>query len=327
MKGAWTVCSSNTVDAIKFSAAAYFFGRELHKDLKVPVGLIESSWGGTRIEPWTPREGFQMVPSLSEFVRGPSSTNRQVSASTLYNGMIAPLVPFAIRGAIWYQGESNLIDGNDGVIYADKMKAMVSSWRKLWGEGEFAFYYVQIAPFLYSQRKDPQPHTTEALPLIWEAQTLGLGIPNTGMIVTTDLVDDLHDIHPRDKQDVGKRLAQVAEAKTYGRKGIAYSGPMYKGMEVRGAKVVLHFDDADGGLMSKDGKPLTWFTIAGADGKFEPAEAAIDGDTVVVSSPKVTEPKAVRFAWDETAQPNFCNKAGLPAVPFRTDGPRLEAAR
>jgi hypothetical protein len=135
------------------------------------------------------------------------------------------------------------------------------------------------------------------------------------------------DIHPRTKQDVGKRLALVALAKTYGRKDVVWSGPMYQGMVVRGDKAFLRFDFAEDGLMSKDGKPLTWFTIAGADGKFEPADAVIEGKTVVVSSPKVTDPKAVRFAWDESAQPNFCNKTGLPAVPFRTDGPQLEAAR
>jgi sialate O-acetylesterase len=321
VKGAWSVCSSNSLEQTKFSAAAYFFGREIYKDLKIPIGLVESSWGGTRIEPWTPQEGFGMVPSLAEFTRILSGTNRPAGASTLYSGMVAPLVPFAICGALWYQGESNLMDVNDGLRYADKMKALVLGWRRMWRQGDFPFYYVQIAPYCYFGDRPTRVASAEGLPEIWEAQTLSLKLTNTGMIVTTDLVDDLHDIHPRNKQDVGKRLALVALAKTYGRKEIVYSGPFYKRMEVRSSKVVLFFDYVAGGLVSKDGKPLTWFTIAGADGKFEPADAVIEGDTVVVSSPKVTEPKAVRFAWHETAQPNFLNKAGLPAVPFRTDGP------
>jgi sialate O-acetylesterase len=326
VKGEWSVCSSNALEATKFSAAGYFFGREIYNELKVPVGLVESSWGGTRIEPWTPQEGFGMFPSLAEFVSNAQGTNRPAAASTLYNGMVAPLVPFAIRGALWYQGESNLIDVNDGLNYVEKMKALVLGWRKMWGQGEFPFYYVQIAPYAYTGRKDTKPHTADALPLIWEAQTLSLSIPKTGMIVTTDLVDDLRDIHPRNKQDVGKRLALLALAIDYGCKKIVYSGPLYQRMKVRGAKAVLSFDYVGGGLVSKDGKPLTWFTIAGADGKFEPADAIIEGKTVVVSSPKVPEPKAVRFAWDEAAQPNFFNQDGLPAVPFRTDGPQTARA-
>ena len=321
VKGEWSVCSSNVLEQTQFSAAAYFFGREIFNELKVPVGLVESTWGGTRIEPWTPQEGFEMVPSLAEFAGNAQGTNRPAAASTLYNGMVAPLVPFAIHGALWYQGEANLIDGNDSLIYVEKMKALVLGWRKMWGQGDFPFYYVQIAPFAYTGRNDPQSHTTESLPVFWEAQTLSLCIPKTGMIVTTDLVDDLRDIHPRNKQDVGKRLALLALAKDFGRKKLVFSGPLYQSMKVRGAKAVVSFDYVGGGLTSKDGKSLTWFTIAGADGKFEPADAVIEGKTVVVSSPKVPAPKAVRFAWNEAAQPNFFNQDGLPAVPFRTDGP------
>jgi sialate O-acetylesterase len=321
VKGGWSVCNSNALEATKFSAAGYFFGREIHKELNVPVGLVESTWGGTRIEPWTPQEGFKMFPGLAEFVSDARNTNRPAAASTLYNGMVAPLVPFAIRGALWYQGESNLIDVNDGLSYVEKMKALVLGWRKLWGQGNFPFYYVQIAPYAYTERKDPKPHTAESLPLMWEAQTLSLDLPKTGMIVTTDLVDDLRDIHPRNKQDVGKRLALLALAKDYGRRNLVDSGPFYQRMKIRGSNVVLSFDAVGGGLVSKDGKPLTWFTIAGADGKFEPADAVIEGKTIIVSSPKVPAPKAVRFAWNEAAQPNFFNKDGLPAVPFRTDGP------
>ena len=309
VKGVWSVCSSNAHEQMKFSAVGYFFGREIFKELKVPVGLVESSWGGTRIEPWTPREAFQS--NLSEFASLEMRTNRML-ASSIYNGMVAPLVPFAIRGALWYQGESNM---NDGSIYTDKMRAMITGWRKVWGEGDFPFYYVQIAPFLYHGGRTNRAETVESLPEIWEAQTKALVITNTGMIVTTDLVDDLADIHPRNKLDVGKRLALVALAKTYGRSKLVPAGPMYKGVEVRGSKIIVTFDS---NLASKDGKPLTWFTITGADTNFVPAEATIDGRTVVVTSTNVPEPKAVRFAWDETAQPNLVNKEGLPAVPFRT---------
>jgi sialate O-acetylesterase len=319
VSGEWRMCSSNSLEVTKFSAAGYFFGRELFQQLNVPVGLVDSTWGGTRIEPWTSQEGFHLVPSLAEFADLSNETNNKIGVSRLYNGMIAPLTKFNIRGALWYQGESNLMDVNDTLNYADKMKALVLGWRKAWGR-DFPFFYVQIAPYCYFADRPTRVRSADSLPLIWEAQTLSLQIPNTGMIVTTDLVDDLHDIHPRNKQDVGKRLARLALAKIYGRTNVVWSGPMYRSMDVTGSKAVLHFDHTDGGLMSKDGKPLAWFTVAGADGVFHPADAVIKGDTVVVTSPDVTAPKAVRFAWSETAQPNFFNYAGLPAVPFRTDG-------
>jgi sialate O-acetylesterase len=231
--------------------------------------------------------------------------------------MIAPLAPFAIRGALWYQGESNLMDVNDGAIYTDKMRALISGWRAAWRQGDFPFYYVQIAPYAYHGDRPERTRSVEGLPEIWEAQTMALAITNTGMIVTTDLVDDLHDIHPRNKLDVGKRLALLALAKTYGGTNRVCCGPMFKDMKIRGSKVVVSFHHVGSGLVSKDGKPLTWFSVAGADGRFVPAEAVIEGEAVVVSSPEVLEPKEVRFAWHETAQPNLFNKEGLPAVPFR----------
>jgi sialate O-acetylesterase len=314
VQGSWRVCNSNSHEELKFSAAAYFFGREIFRELKVPVGLVESAWGGTRIEPWTPT--FAFTSNLAEFASLEMRTNK-VGAAGIYNGMVAPLAPFAIRGALWYQGESNLMDVNDGAIYAEKMKALIAGWRKAWGEGDFPFYYVQLAPYAYHGDRPERTRSAEGLPEIWEAQTKALAITNTGMIVTTDLVDDLHDIHPRNKQEVGRRLALVALAETYGRTNLVCSGPMYKGMEIRGSKIVVSFDRVGGGLVSKDGRPPTWFMIAGADGRFVPAEAMIDGNTVVVSSSEVPEPKSVRFAWHETAQPNLFNKEGLPAVPFR----------
>ncbi len=320
-KGEWNVCSSNSLETLKFSAAAYFFGREITRELHEPVGLIESSWGGTRIEPWTPPAGFKSVRGLADFAK-PLGTNRlrNTTPMAIYNAMIAPLATFAIRGALWYQGESNCMgDQPDGAIYTSKMEALIRGWRKAWDEGDFPFYYVQIAPFKYYSGRVRRVPYADALPEFWEAQTAALHIRKTGMVVITDLVDNLNDIHPRDKQDVGKRLALLALANTYGRTGTVCSGPIFKRMKVRGNEAVLYFDDVDGGLVSKDNKPLDWFTIAGADKKFVPAAAAIQGDTVVVSSPAVQKPVAVRFAWSEMAEPNFFNQAGLPATPFRTD--------
>jgi sialate O-acetylesterase len=198
------------------------------------------------------------------------------------------------------------------------MEALIKGWRKVWGEGDFPFYYVQLAPYKYFDVPKPRVPNAEALPVIWEAQTDALRIPNTGMVVITDLVDDLKDIHPTQKLEVGQRLALIALARDYGKKDVVYSGPMFKSMKVRDGKAVLSFTHAEG-LVNKDGQPLTWFTIAGMDGKFVPGDAQIVGETVVVSSSSVPQPKAVRFAWNESAQPNLFNKAGLPTSPFRTD--------
>jgi sialate O-acetylesterase len=321
----WRPCNSNSLEAIKFSAAAYFFGRDIQKELKVPIGLVEAAWGGTRIEPWTPPLGFKMVRSLAALDVPLVVTNKLTNTmpTAIYNAMVAPLAHFAIRGVLWYQGESNCMGPQpDGAIYTDKMEALIRSWREIWDEGDFPFYYVQVAPFKYFSSKRKYAVSTDALPELWEAQTRALRIKNTGMIVTTDLADNVGDIHPRNKQDVGKRLALLALNKTYGRNDIVCTGPMFKKMKIQGDKAVLTFDDVGGGLVSKDGQPLTWFTIAGADGKFVPAEAMITNNTVVVSSPEVAQPMVVRFAWSEVAQPNLFNQSGLPAVPFRTDGPR-----
>lgn len=320
----WRLCNATTHEAIKFSAAAYFFGREIHRQLKVPVGLIDSSWGGTRIEPWTPPAGFALVKKLKDEVKLPGADTKfdNRTPTALYNGMIAPLVPFALRGALWYQGESNCIGDTNRLAYTDKMEALILGWRQVWGEGPFPFYSVQIAPFrYYTATPQPRVDTPDALPLLWEAQINSLRIRNTGLAVTTDLVDNLSDIHPTNKQDVGKRLALLALAKTYGRKDIVASGPVFKSVKLRDNKAILSFTETSGGLVSKDGKSLNWFSVAGSDGRFISASAVIVGDTVEVTSASLPRPKAVRFAWDETAQPNFFNGAGLPARPFRTDVP------
>lgn len=318
----WYLCNSNSHETLKFSAVGYFFGREIHLKVGVPVGLIESAWGGTRVEPWTPPVGFAKVKTLTDQVVLPTAatdlSNRTPTA--LYNAMIAPLAPFAIRGALWYQGESNCIDNPDGPIYTDKMEALIKGWRQVWDQGKFPFYYVQLAPYYYyHDRETPRVPYPEALPEMWEAQTRALRVPNTGMIVITDLVENLHDIHPIRKKEVGQRLAQIALANDYGRNDIVSSGPMFKRVRYADGKAEISFAHSDGGLVSRDGKPLTWFAIAGADGEFVTASAVIQGNKVVVSNPAISEPTAVRFAWHEAAQPNLCNKALLPAAPFRTD--------
>jgi sialate O-acetylesterase len=320
---AWVVCSSNALETLKFSAAAYFFAREIYGELQVPIGLVEAAWGGTRVEPWTPPEGFAQVPAVAALAKFSAGTNRLDTRmpGVLYNGMIAPLRPYAMRGVLWYQGESNCMDVNDGPAYADKFEALIKGWRKVWGQGDFAFYYVQLAPYGYfSDRDKPRVNSPEELPLIWEAQTRCLRLPNTGMAVITDTVTDLRDIHPTNKQDVGKRLALLALNQTYGRRDVVCTGPMFKAMKIKGAEAILSFDGLGGGLHCRDSQELNSFTIAGAAGKFVPARARIEGDTVVVSSPEVSTPKAVRFGWHELAQPNLFNEAGLPASPFRTDG-------
>lgn len=286
VKAEWKVCTPETVPG--FSAVLYYFGLKLHRELDVPFGLINSSWGGSPIEPWTVTEK---------------------SSGGMYNGMIAPLLPFAIRGAIWYQGETNALQKN-GLAYADKMKALIEGWRNAWGT-DLPFYFVQIAP--WSGR-----YEEGELPKLWEAQAASLKIPGTGMVVITDLVDDIKDIHPRNKLDVGNRLALWALAKNYGKKDLIYSGPLYTSMKVTGKSIQLSFAHTGKGLKSSDGKPLTEFQIAGEGGEFVPAKAVIEGDTVVVSAPGVDSPTQVRFGWHKLANPNLVNSAGLPASPFQT---------
>lgn len=308
----WEVCRPETVP--DFTAVGYFYGRYLLNKLDVPVGLIGSNWGGTRIEPWTPPAGFKQVPALREIANKlderPVVKNGKVnhqSALALYNGMIHPLLPYTIRGAIWYQGESNR---GDGMLYHQKMKALIAGWRTVWDNAEMPFYYVQLAPYRYGG--DPR-----ALPRMWQAQLETLELPHTGMAVTVD-IGNTENIHPRNKQDVGKRLALWALAKTYGHEDLVYSGPLYKSMEVEGNKVRVRFKHVDGGLVSRDGKPLTHFEIAGQDKEFVDAEAKIDGDSVVVSAAEVDDPVAVRYAWHQEAEPDLANEAGLPASPFTT---------
>lgn len=333
--GEWTVCSPTSLEKTQFSAAGYFFGRKLQEELQVPIGLIDSTWGGTRIELWTAPTAFAVFPSLAELaaaVRTPGAKAEQTVPSSLYYGMIHPLVPYALRGVLWYQGETNLMDVNDSDRYPDKMEALIRGWREAFADPYLPFYYVQIAPHFYHLIRRQVIDAPTSLPEFWEAQAAVLRIPHTGMAVITDLVDDLFDIHPRNKQDVGLRLAWLALARTYGRKDVVDSGPVFRRWEVKDGRAYLYFDHTGGGaggaggLAAKDGKPLSWFVVAGEEGEFVPAQAVIEGDHVVVSSPRVQNPRRVRFAWDEAAQPNLVNGAGLPAWPFRTDRPAQVAA-
>ena len=292
VNAAWEVCSPKTVG--RFSGVLYHFGLRLQTELNIPIGLIHSSWGGSPIEPWIVAEK---------------------TSGGMYNGMIAPLQPFAIRGVCWYQGESNV--GN-GMKYRDKMEALITGWRKTWGPSltpkeseEMPFYFVQIAPF--------SGYGGNGLPELWEAQVASLKIPGTGMTVMTDITPNVGDIHPNNKKDVGIRLALWALAKDYGKKDLIYSGPLYKSMKIEDGKIRLSFAHIGEGLKVRDGKTLTEFQIAGEDGKFVAAQAVIDGPTVVVSSPSVAAPTQVRFGWHKLANPNLMNSAGLPASPFQTN--------
>lgn len=335
--GNWKLCSPESIKT--FSAVAYFFGRDLYQKLNVPIGLISTSWGGTKAEAWTAQhileEDVAFLPILQEDAKNEkiyqekleayylALTNEKIASSAnapkgqlkkpkkelnktsyvLYNAMLHPLVNYTIKGAIWYQGESN---AGKAYLYRSLFPAMVKSWRDEWKQGDFPFYYVQITPHKGQNAE------------IREAQLMSLKtIPNSGMVVTTD-VGDAQNIHPIDKQTVGYRLALLARAKTYGENKLVFSGPIFNTMKIKKQKAQLFFDYANSGL-KKTGDVLKEFEIAGEDQIFYPADAKIDGKTIVVSSSKVKEPVAVRFAWKAVPEPNLFNNENLPASPFRTD--------
>lgn len=343
--------------AATFSAVGYYFGLRLHEELKVPVGIIQSAWGGTRIEPWTSLEGFDAVPELKDFAartrvqlpgneayrnaneqhlaaiekwsqavrdalaknqaapampaQPPTLTLNPGSPTALYNAMIHPLVPFAFRGAIWYQGESN---HNEGFVYTEKKKALLASWRSVFQQPELPFYFVQIAPFQYGAED------IDILAQFWQAQRECLRIPHTGMAVISD-IGEVSDIHPTQKKEVARRLSLWALAQTYGQGSIDPSGPLYAGFTVEGSAIRVKFDHAASGLASRDGKPLSHFEIAGRDGIFQPAEAKIEGEAVLISAAAEPEPRRARFAWSKLAIANLMDKDGLPATSFHTHWP------
>ena len=304
VSGEWKVCNPESMST--FSGTAYFFGRELHNNMDIPIGLIHASWGGTAAEVWTDPGVIEGDPELSENAKKLNVTDWwPVTPGSAYNAMIAPVIPFEIAGVIWYQGESNTVAPQG---YAKLFPAMIKDWRKSWGS-DFPFYYVQIAPFNYQQ-----PLVGA---LLRESQLKALSVPNTGMVVISD-IGDIEDIHPKNKQDVGIRLARLALAKTYGFDQVAFSGPIYREMKREGKRIRLYFDHAENGLLAKGGA-LTHFTIAGSDQNFVPAKAKIDANTIVVYNKKLKDPVAVRFAWDNIAEPNLFNGDNLPASTFRTD--------
>lgn len=309
----WSIAQDSALRA--FSAVGYFFAKNLNHDLKVPVGIISSAVSGSRIEPWASQEAYDAIPYFKA-----NNIKIEGDPGKFYTKMIEPLAPFAIKGFLWYQGESNCFLG-ETISYTYKMEALINNWRNLWNKKELPFYYVQIAPYYYSQSKGAVPFTEFTEPELREAQTMALQIPHTGMIVTTDLNDDLKNIHPPFKWEVARRLELQALANTYGQKKLVFSGPVYKSMKINDNKVILSFTNIGSGLVSHNEKPLTHFTIAGQDGRFVPASADIKGNTIVVWADGLSAPLNVRFAWSESAQPNFYNKNGLPAAPFRTDNP------
>lgn len=308
VKGSWVECSPETVG--KFSAVGYYFARDLHAALGVPVGILHTSWGGTPAQAWTSAEGFEGHPELQGYADQLKAAEAlpekrgQGFPAALYHAMIAPVIPYGMKGVIWYQGESNARNSKQ---YQTLFPAMIADWRAKWKIGDFPFLYVQIAPF-----KGQPPEIREAQLLTLEKSN------NTAMAVTTD-VGDANDIHPKRKEPVGHRLSLAARALAYGEK-IEYSGPLYESMKTVRDKAEISFRHIGGGLVAKDGG-LKGFTLAGADGNFVPAKAEILGDKVVVSAEGVKAPKAVRYGWENVPDVNLFNKEGLPASPFRTDMP------
>lgn len=302
----WVVC--NPQDMLHFSTIGYFFGKQVNASTGFPVGLINSNWGGTPAEVWTPEEIITHDPDLLHAAEklSPAAWWPHIRGEA-YNAMIYPLTQFSIAGAIWYQGESNVATH---FMYKRLFTSMIDSWRKAWGK-TFPFYFVQIAPYAYGDT-----HINGAF--LREAQTQSASHPKTGMVVISDLVDDVKNIHPNLKKEVATRLSNYALAETYGVQGLIYKSPTYAAHAVEKGSIRIQFKDVPTTLMSK-GAELTDFFIAGADGVFVPAKARIEEKTVVVSAKTVKDPVHVRFGFSNTAMPNLFSAEGLPVNLFRTD--------
>jgi sialate O-acetylesterase len=313
-KGTWVPCTPATVG--RFSAVAYFFARDIHQRLGVPVGVIDSTWGGTPVEAWlsppalASDPAFAIVPARWNQNPPPSNYPHKPSwqPASLFNGMINPMLPYALRGVLWYQGEAN---ANRAAEYHRLFAAMITDWRTHSGQGELPFYWVQLAAY-----EEPSDRSGASWAYLREAQAQTLSLPETGMAVTID-IGDPKNIHPANKQEVGRRLALIAKDRVYGLTG-DFSGPVFAAAEAAGPAMVVRFRYAETGLTAA-ARPLQSFELAGADRKFHPAEAAIDRDTVVVRSSEVPAPVAVRYAWRNAPDANLYNGAGLPAAPFRSD--------
>jgi len=304
--GSWKNCEPENVS--EFSATAYYFGLMLYKVLKVPIGLINTSWGGTRIEPWISENGFQKFDFIKLPDKNQQGTLSQQTPTVLFNAMINPMVDYGIKGAIWYQGESNRNEANQ---YVQLLPGMVENWRSVWSVGEFPFYYIQIAPFDYGPTGLNSAYLREAQ---LKAST---AIPDIGMASIMD-IGEKDCIHPANKKAGSDRLAFFALAKTYGKTGFASSGPILKEMTVAGSVVKLTFNNAVNGLTSY-GKELSCFEVAGANKRFYPANAFITGTGITLFSPSVAEPVAVRYAFKDFIVGDLFNTEGLPASSFRTD--------
>ena len=337
VKAVWRDCSPETVAA--FSAVGYYFGRDLHKARNVPIGLINNAVGGSPAESWAAEEVLkgdseykqfhseyaakmeQYQKAMDKFKEdsekakaegktAPRAPGKPWMPSGLYNGMLAPLAPYAVKGAIWYQGESN---ATRAYQYRRLFPTMIRNWRSLWGEGDFPFLFVQLAAFGPNSPKLGESDWAE----LRESQTMTLTtVPKTGMALAIDFGEE-KDIHPRKKEPVGARLALAARAIAYGEK-LVYSGPIYDSMKVENEKAILNFKHTGGGLEVRDGE-LKGFLIAGEDKVWHEAKAEVKGKHVVVSSAEVTKPVAVRYGWAKFPACNLYNKEGLPASPFRTD--------
>jgi sialate O-acetylesterase len=314
-QGTWAVCSPETVG--KFSGAAYFFGRRLHRELKVPVGLVNSSWGGTAIEAWTSldvQEKDARLASIFSRWKDKPTADRNRPAN-LYNGMIEPLVGYGIRGAIWYQGERNSRSPAAAMLYRHQLPLLINDWRKRWGQGAFPFLWVQL-PNFKARRADPNLPSSWAL--IRESMQHALRQPATGMAVTID-IGEARNIHPKNKQDVGHRLAQAGLALAYGRSMVGM-GPLMRSVTIEDSRVRVQFGHVGRSLVIRGkGEAVKGFALAGPDRRFHPAEARIEGKTVVTWSKAVTDPIAVRYAFSDNPEVNLYNAAGIPAAPFRTD--------
>jgi sialate O-acetylesterase len=307
--GKWVSCNEETLR--RFSAAGYFFGKKLQQELNVPIGLIQSAWSGTPVELWEPNDVIQGDPVMKEAAtRIKDVTYRPNKPGLIYNAMIYPISNYTIAGTIWYQGEGNT---PRAYAYEKMFTGMIGAWRKQF-EQDFPFYYVQIAP--YASYETPY----EAA-LLMEQQTRALSYPKTGMVVITDLVDNIKSQHPLNKLDVGLRLGNIALAEMY-KKNIAvpvYKSPIYKKMEVSKGKIHLFFDNAPNGFIVKGDEKPTEFLVAGSDQTFLPADVEIHKDRIIVSNKQISKPVAVRFSFSNIGMSNVFNKEGLPVAPFRTD--------
>lgn len=304
---------------VDFSAVGYYFAKDLYNKLHVPIGMISAAVPGSRIEPWIQTPKLDFEPKLKNGKMLNKLSNDGGDSGKFYDTMIQPLIPYTLKGFLWYQGESNCFLG-ENISYAYKLKTLIESWRNDWKDKKLPFYFVQIAPYNYSASKD-KPLTTETLPKFWEAQALNLKLKNTALTTITDLTDTITELHPGYKWEVGRRLSLIAANKAYGQKNVVCSGPVFQKMKTVSNTIEISFSNTGSGLVSRDGKSLSWFSIAGADGEYVPAKAEIKDNTVILSSPEIAHPYSVRFGWNEAAQSNFINKEGLPAVPFRSDNP------